>query len=182
MPRPWQGANSPTRRQAARAVIGWRRRARTRGGEEGEGGGQQRRGRGGGGGKTSRVASETNGMTRRARMTHRARDTVDASRAQSRSTCLVLPSCHHPRARYAPPPLSIARLAPTHSLWTDNPGNMLPVLFVLTRRRSTRRVGGLASLRVPRVLASYSRRKRIRPPVLSFSFGPPSMRAARPTR
>ena len=87
-------------------------------------------------------------MTRRAPLMHRSRDTVDASRAPSRATCLVLSPRRHSRARDAPPAPPLARLARTHPLWTDSPGNLLPVLFVLTRRRSTRRVGGLASMRV----------------------------------
>ena len=85
-----------------------------------------------------RDKSETSGMTRS------ARDSVDASRAQSLDLSRS-PSSLNPRARHAPPPPSIALFAHAHPLWTDSPGNMLPVLFVLTRRQSTRRVGGPAS-------------------------------------
>ena len=74
--------------------------------------------------------------------------TLLTRRAPSRSTCLVLHFGRDPRAHYAPPPPAIALLAHAYSLWTDSSGNMLRVLFVLTRRQSTRRVGGLASTRV----------------------------------
>ena len=132
MPRPWQGANSPTRRQAARAVAGWRW-GRTREGGEGGGGRRARRGARRWWSEHKSRDSETNGMTRR------SRDTVDALRAQSRSPSLVLSPRRHPHAHYGLPAPPLARLAHAHPLWTDSPGNMLPVLFVLTRRRSTRR-------------------------------------------